>query len=290
MTRRSSVRAQAQEFYREMVEDDRARGSLSKDTPLPNPLPQGERGQAVPGEREQAVQQEGDSASLHAGGDNAPATQTDPPSLRAGETSLTARVRALYEGAAVPVREIAKLAGVSERTVYKYVEKHGWQKRYRVKPRGEAAAEVNRGRGWQPGPGFAPAKGAGGRFIRREDKDRPFAAGLKATDPRAQARAAAAAAEAERRAALAEADAQAERWGAENIRAIQMVNQARQDLDAYDAAQKKRKKPVAPSIRADLCERALLMSLKVALDWMEITVKAWEAAEISSLERWKERH
>ncbi|MGA7975355.1 MAG: helix-turn-helix domain-containing protein, partial [Pseudolabrys sp.] len=55
---------------------------------------------------------------------------TDPPSLRSGETSLTARARALYEGSAVPVREIARLAGVSERTLYKYVEKYRWKKRY----------------------------------------------------------------------------------------------------------------------------------------------------------------
>ena len=40
--------------------------------------------------------------------------------------SLTARVRALYENSVVPVREIARLAGVSERTLYKYVRRGGW--------------------------------------------------------------------------------------------------------------------------------------------------------------------
>ena len=48
-----------------------------------------------------------------------------------------------------------------------------------------------RGRGWQVNEGYAPAKGAGGRFIRRADAGKPFARGLKANDPagRAQAQA-----------------------------------------------------------------------------------------------------
>ena len=195
-----------------------------------------------------------------------------------GRTDLTARARALYEGSAVPVREIARLAGVSERTLYKYVAKHGWRKRYARVPRGEAAAAANRGRRVTPAPGFAPAKGAGGRFIRREDKGKPFAAGLKALDPAAQARAAAACEQAERRARRAEADAQEQRWHRETIRAIQAVAQARQDLAAHDAE----KKPLAWSRRADLRKRALTMALEVALRWMEMAVAAWEKAATSS--------
>ncbi len=49
MTRRSSLRAQAQEFYREMVEDDRARASLTKETPTPDPSPT-RSGKALAGE------------------------------------------------------------------------------------------------------------------------------------------------------------------------------------------------------------------------------------------------
>ncbi len=238
MTRRSSTRAQAQEFYREMVA---ARG-----------------------------------------GDKLPAVQTDPPSLRSGETSLTARVRALYEGSAVPVREIAVVAGVSERTLYKYVAKHGWRKRYRLSPRGLAAAAANRGRRAMPSPGFAPAKGAGGRFIRREDAGLPFAAGLKALDPAAHARAAAACAAAARRAGLAECQAQQERWSKETVRAIQAVTQARQDLAAHDAESKKTR---AWSRPAALRERALTMAVHVALDWMAIAVAQWEKAAMASLSR-----
>ena len=42
---------------------------------------------------------------------------------------LTERVRALYENSVVPVREIAQLAGITERTLYKYVQKGGWRRR-----------------------------------------------------------------------------------------------------------------------------------------------------------------
>ncbi len=226
MTRRSSTRAQAQEFYRQMVGDEGARGSLSKGPPDPNPLPAdlkrpksetsdfgGERGPIVPGE-----------------GKCRSTKPTSPPG------------RALYEGSAVPVCEIAALVGVSERTHYKYFAKYGWKKRYARLPRGEAAARADSGRRWQATPGFAPAKGTGGRFVRREAAGAPFAAGLKALDPAAHARADAACLQAQQRARRAEADALAERWADENVRAIRAVRQAQQDLEAYDAAW--RRKPV----------------------------------------------
>jgi hypothetical protein len=199
MTRRSSMRAQAQEFYGQMVEDERAPVSARKNAPDPSP-----------------------SQASRAGG---------------GEiTDLTARARALYEGSAVPVREIARLAGVSERTLYKYVDRYGWKRRYRVVVCGEAAVQANRGRGWQATAGFAPVKGAGGRFVRHEDASKPFAVGLKALDPAAQAHAAAACSQAQQCAHRAEADALAQRWADENSRAIQAVLRARDDLAAHDAA------------------------------------------------------
>lgn len=265
MTRRSSLRAQAQEFYREMVRDADDRDSLTEVPPTPDPSPP--------------------RASLAGGGEKSVLGERDQAAASGeGEaTDLTARVRALYEGSAVPVRDIARLAGITERTVYKYVARHGWKKRYARKPRGEAAAEVNRGQGWQAAPGFAPdvapVRGAGGRFIRREDNGQPFAAGLKATDPAGEARAAAACAEAERRARAAEAQAEEQRWCQENIRAIQAVITARDEVAAHDAA---RQGPRAWSRQAELHERALLLSLEAALDWMAITVAAWERAALSS--------
>ena len=44
-------------------------------------------------------------------------------------TLFTLRVRALYEDSIVPMREIARLAGVHERTLYKYARKCGWRRR-----------------------------------------------------------------------------------------------------------------------------------------------------------------
>ena len=246
MTRRSSTRTQAHEFYGQMVQDEAARESARRSAPIPDPTPASGGGETT--------------------------------------TDLTARARALYEGSAVPVREIARLAGVSECRLYKYVEKHGWKKRYARVPRGAAAAQTNRGRGWQATAGFAPAKGVGGRFVRREDARKPYAAGMKALDPAAHARADGACAEAARLARRAEADAQAERWGVENCRSIRAVVEAKQNLDGYDAAlDAARGKKPARSPQERLRERALLMSLEVALAWMERTVGAWERAVLASL-------
>ena len=76
------------------------------------------------------------------------------------DTPLTTRVRTLYEDTIVPVAEIARLAGVTERTIYKYAQRRGWRPRVR-----------------------RLAKGAGGRFIPLADAGLPVAAGLKALDP-----------------------------------------------------------------------------------------------------------
>ena len=81
------------------------------------------------------------------------------------------RLRALYEEDVVPVREIARIAGVTERTLYKYIARGAWRRRHVCAER------------------FAPVQGAGGRFIRRADKDLPFARGIKALDPDGAARA-----------------------------------------------------------------------------------------------------
>jgi hypothetical protein len=147
--REPSLRADARRRYVEQAERERLAALARGDTPLSTSPRQGGREQA------------------EAGGE--------------GVSSLTDRVRALYEGSVVPVREIAAVAGVTERTLYKYVAKGGWRRRYAG--RGDAAAAANRGRGHMAAPGFAPAKGAGGRFIAREDAGKPHARGLKALDP-----------------------------------------------------------------------------------------------------------
>ncbi len=176
------------------------------------------------------------------------------------ETTLTQRARKLYEETAVPVREIAAIAGVTERTLYKYAAKHDWRPRYRWRPDGA------RPRGWRAAQGFAPAKGAGGRFIRRDDKDKPFPQGLKATAPQAERRAAAQAREAERIAREAQEAAEADARFEERMRALDAVNRALDDLIRYREAQARsgRKQPAGDSI-----ERAYLLAVNLAADRLE---------------------
>jgi hypothetical protein len=239
MTRRSSVRAQAQEIYREKA----ARADANAATPLPNPPPQGGRERAENGE--------------------------------GAAPDLTARVRALYEMSAVPVREIAALCGVAERTVYKYAAKHRWKPRYRwLAP---AQAGTQRGRSWQPAEGFAAAKGAGGRFIRGDDKDKPFAQGLKATDGQGRSRAVVACRRASGLARAAQAAAEAaQRWEA-RIRAMAAVNRAQAELRGYLKA-RAGKRPVWPARHGDLAERALGFALALA-------VSRWEALQAAEERR-----
>lgn len=198
------MRAAAREIYGELVASEANSSIQTPNTPLPDP-PSLRYGAASPppqGGREQKVEGGGKQE------------------VRRGETSLTAQARALYEDSPMPVRDIAALIGVTERTIYKYAAKGGWKRRYQFKPRGAEVASANRGRSRQPAPDFAPGdaqqsaadfapvKGAGGRFVRRDDKGLAFAQGLKATDPAGAARASAACLEADRLARQAQGRAE----------------------------------------------------------------------------------
>jgi transposase-like protein len=119
------------------------------------------RAQAQRAFREAAARDESSVPDLASGALDVP---TEPQ-----QTELTQQARALYEEGVVPVREIARRTGVCERTLYKYVEKGGWRRRYRGKS--------------------LTAKGAGGRFIRADDAGKPQRSGMKALDPQGEARA-----------------------------------------------------------------------------------------------------
>ena len=231
MTRRSSVRAQARRIYRDP-------SSLRVDGQAP----------------------------LHLDGQ---APTADPPSLRFGAANLTERVRALYEDSAVPVREIASVAGVTERTIYKYAAKHAWKPRYRWSPE----------RGWRAEAAFAPAKGAGARFIRREDKSRPFATGLKALDPAGRARATAECQHAQAQASQAQAEAEDERRFETYMRAHAAVMRALDQLQRYRDEQAK----LPPAQRApadDPLHVALHMSVNAATDWWGESGREWRAGGV----------
>lgn len=143
-----------------------------------------------------------------------------------GELPLTERVRALYEAGVVPVREIAQIAGVSERTLYKYVTRGNWKRRQ---------------------PAFSPAKGAGGRFIPLADKDEPHASGIKALDPQGAKRASASCERAGKIAIEAAARAQAEREANARHRAFEMLNNTLIELAKIAMMQREQgKSPASP--------------------------------------------
>ncbi len=171
--------------------------------------------------------------------------------------NLTEKVRALYEHSAVPVAEIAAVAGVTERTIYKYAAKEQWTPRYAwgedgSRPRGRRADK-------RFAPDFVPVRGAGGRFIRRADKGKPFAVGLKATDPAAAALAAAACRRAAVASRAAQLRAEADRRDEARLRALETMNRAWADLNRYRAA---RAKAGQPGLRDD--DRVAQLLVRVA--------------------------
>lgn len=168
---------------------------------------------------------------------------------RAGDKSdLMARVQALYEDTAVPVREIARLCGVTERTLYKYVRKGGWRRRYIRAPARDAATGfvcgAERGERWLRARGHEPVKGAGGRFVPREEAGRPVAQGLKALDPSARAKASVACAAASARAAKARARADERHVWDARIGAINAVSAAMEAYNRFRAGRASARTPM----------------------------------------------
>ena len=174
-----------------------------------------------------------------------------------------AKVRALYENSAVPVREIAAVAGVTERTLYKYAQKGGWKARYAWVDRVGVAR-----RGRPAAAAVAPAQGAGGRFIRREDNGKPFPCGLKATDPQGATRATAACAQAGAIAAQAQTDAALLQWNETLLDSLRTVHMIRDELTAYRQA-RRQKRPGRPAKQTDRREQAMTRLSHLAFDCVE---------------------
>jgi hypothetical protein len=61
-------------------------------------------------------------------------------------TLITHEARALYEGGVVPVRALARLCGVSLRTLYHHVHAQGWRRRSSSVPRDVAKSERQKAR------------------------------------------------------------------------------------------------------------------------------------------------
>ena len=185
-----------------------------------------------------------------------------------GETKLTARVRKLYEESAVPVAAIARLAGVAERTVYKYARKGNWQPRYAWT--GDGARPPSRpARGRLSAPGeraqFAPVRGAGARFVARADRGKPFARGLKATDRAAERRAAALCAGAETLATQSQAEAEWHAWQAAFLDTLKTAASLRDALAVHRKKRQQQRAQLgagAPDFYEQTLERAGLIAVK----------------------------
>ena len=152
---------------------------------------------------------------------------------------LMTLVRRMYEDSIIPVRDIARRAGVTERTLYKYARKNNWRPRYAWTPSGSRPHGKAARRRWTEArervAAFAPEKGAGGRFIRREDEGRPFAQGIAALDPAARAAAVAACA-IDRAAELARLEAEYDSARADHAKALSAFVEASKDLGKYGGA------------------------------------------------------
>ena len=146
----------------------------------------------------------------------------DEPHNDAALTPLTHEARALYEGRVVPVRTLARLCGVSLRTLYNYVHKHQWRRRRSDVPRD-------------------PAKSARQKRRYRELKALRGAAprGLKARDPDGQARALGLAERATALSGAALARALARQETEAKARILSIMTQALRALRAADGAKAK---------------------------------------------------
>jgi hypothetical protein len=128
-------------------------------------------------------------------------------------TLITHEARALYEGRVVPVREIARLCGVSVRTLYHHVHAQGWRRRRANVPRDPAKSARQRAR------------------VRAAKAARPaLPRGLKARDPEGQARALAGAQRAAALAGVALAKAIARQDAEAQTRMLTLTARAMRDL------------------------------------------------------------
>jgi hypothetical protein len=128
-------------------------------------------------------------------------------------TLLTHEARALYEGCVVPVRAIARLCGVSVRTLYHHVHARGWRRRRSGVPRDGARSERQRA-----------------RVVAAKNLRAPMTRGLKARDPDGQARALVAARRAAVLAGAALAKAIARQDAESQTRMLTMMARAMRDI------------------------------------------------------------
>jgi hypothetical protein len=258
MTPRLSVRAAARSLYAEAIDAQDAR-SGPRASPLAAPVPPAAADGAVPAQPMPPAQ-----AGL-------------PPPVRASAAApsvippdLMREVRRLYEDGIVPVREIARGAGVSERTLYKYARKYGWTPRYAWMPDGSRPpGRAGRRRcGDERGHAqrYAAVRGAGGRFVRREEIGQPFAHGIKALDAAARASAAKACAAAARKAEHARLQAEAEAAAKAVRKGVTHMNRSLAEIQRHQEAWKGRRPTEAAEDDARMLAEAARLAIGLVGD------------------------
>ena len=170
--RRHATFADAQRRYNAAAGDN----EKLNDTPLPNPPPQGGREQVVPCGEEKDLPQAAAGREQTADERRRAAGWMGRPPGEVELSLLTHQARALYEARVVPVGALARLCGVSLRTLYHHVHKQGWRRRRSSVPRDLAKSERQKR-----------------RYRERKAKEQASPRGLKARDPAGHARALAAA-------------------------------------------------------------------------------------------------
>jgi len=149
-------------------------------------------------------------------------------------TPLTLQARALYEGGVVQVRAVARLCGVSVRTLYNYVNQYGWRRRRAAEAKNPARARAQR--------------------MRRQALNAarpPALRGLKARDPEGQARALAACDRAAALSDVALARALARRDAESDTRILALVVRAMRDLAAIEGSVSGEESPADPLQKQD---------------------------------------
>jgi hypothetical protein len=151
------------------------------------------------------------------------ALQRTSPPHDAALTPLTRQARALYEGGVVPVRELARLCGVSVAGLYYHIRKQRWRRRRAAVPRDRAKSERRKQ-----------------RYRAMKASQPAVPRGLKARDPDGQAQALARAERASALSGAALSRALARQEAEAKARVLSLMTRALRDLAIANGERPKR--------------------------------------------------
>ena len=165
--------------------------------------------------------------SPQGGGERAVLGEREEPNNDAALTPLTRQARALYEGGVVPVRELARLCGVSVPGLYYHIRKQRWRRRRSAVPRDPAKSERRKR-----------------RYRAMKAMQQAAPRGLKARDPDGQAQALARAERASALSGAALSRALARQEAEAKARILSLMTRALRDLAIANGERPKRARAV----------------------------------------------